>query len=225
MWMSEPVDPMLVHLYRGELNRSDTWRSRLDTTTNWALTTAAAVISFALSSREATHAIILAGGFLVLTFLVLEARRYRYYDLWIRRVRLLEDGLVAPVLRDDEPDREALRELASLMSRPRLDVSLLDAVGLRMRRTYGPIFLVLSAGWVFKIYEHPTHAESLAQAIERCRVGVIPATMVIALGTLVVLLLTALWVRSFRRPMPIGELRPRRQPRRPMAELFRLRRV
>ena len=29
-------------LYRGELGRSDRWRMRLDTTTNWALTTTAA---------------------------------------------------------------------------------------------------------------------------------------------------------------------------------------
>lgn len=48
---------------------------------------------------------------MVLTFLFMEARRYRYYDLWMRRVRLIEDGYGAPVLRREPVDDEALREL------------------------------------------------------------------------------------------------------------------
>ena len=35
----ELSDDALVQLYRGELGRSDRWRTRLDTTTNWALIT------------------------------------------------------------------------------------------------------------------------------------------------------------------------------------------
>src|SRR2546423_14051657 len=32
----------MVHFYRGEVQRSNTWRNRLDTTTNWAVITAGA---------------------------------------------------------------------------------------------------------------------------------------------------------------------------------------
>jgi uncharacterized membrane protein len=32
----------LIHFYRGEVQRSNTWRNRLDTTTNWAVLTAGA---------------------------------------------------------------------------------------------------------------------------------------------------------------------------------------
>ncbi len=36
----------LVHFYRGEVQRSNVWRSRLDATTNWAVITAGATLSF-----------------------------------------------------------------------------------------------------------------------------------------------------------------------------------
>lgn len=211
---------MLVHLLRGELHRSDTWRTRLDTTTNWALTSSAAVISFTFASVRAPHTILIAGGFLVLTFLFLEARRYRYYDLWIRRVRLLEDGFVAPALREEEPDRDALRELADLIDRPNLTVSGLDAAALRMRRTYAPIFLLLVAAWVFKLYEHPTNATSIEMMVDRAHIGPLSGPVVVVLGALVVAGLIALYAYSFRRPLPRGELRARRMGRRPVADIF-----
>ena len=36
----------MVHLYRGELQRATAWRSRLDNTTNWAVVTTGAALSF-----------------------------------------------------------------------------------------------------------------------------------------------------------------------------------
>src|SRR4028119_959467 len=40
----------MVHFYRGEVQRSNTWRNRLDTTTNWAVLTTGATLSFVFSS-------------------------------------------------------------------------------------------------------------------------------------------------------------------------------
>src|SRR5581483_3187748 len=40
----------MVHFYRGEIQRANTWRNRLDTTRNWAIVTTAGVISFALAA-------------------------------------------------------------------------------------------------------------------------------------------------------------------------------
>src|SRR5688572_8929634 len=100
-------DNAMAHLYRGHLGPSDRWRTRLDTTSNWALTTTAAVISFGFGSANATHVPLLVGIWMVVTFLVVEARRYRYYDLWNRRVRLLEDGYWAPLLRREPVDPDA----------------------------------------------------------------------------------------------------------------------
>ena len=40
----------LSHLYRGELYRSTVWRTRLDTTTNWAVLTTGIALSLTFSS-------------------------------------------------------------------------------------------------------------------------------------------------------------------------------
>jgi uncharacterized membrane protein len=42
----------MVHFYRGEMHRSQVWRTRLDTTTNWAVVTTAGLISFAFCCSE-----------------------------------------------------------------------------------------------------------------------------------------------------------------------------
>src|SRR5919201_3778373 len=78
----------IVHFYRGEIQRANTWRNRLDTTTNWAIITAGAAISFSLSDAGHHHGVLLINIALVLIFLTIEARRYRYYELVSYRVRL-----------------------------------------------------------------------------------------------------------------------------------------
>lgn len=216
-------DTVLVHLYRGELARSDTWRTRLDTTTNWALTVVAAVTSFSFASPRASHSILIIGVFLTWTFLLVEARRYRYYDLWIRRVRLLEDGFVASVLREEPPDPDALRELAELITRPRLGVSVWDAVGIRLRRTYGAILGVEAVAWLVKVVEHPVPARSAGEVVARARVGTVPGQVVAAVAVAGFLCAFGLYLRSFLRPLPPGELRARRRPYRPVSAIFRRR--
>jgi len=46
-------------LYRAEIQRANTWRNRLDTTTNWAILCASAAITFALSEPSRHHGVIL----------------------------------------------------------------------------------------------------------------------------------------------------------------------
>src|SRR5881628_1276105 len=140
-------DAALAQLYRGEVGRSDRWRSRLDTTTNWALTTTAAVISFGFGSASTSHVPLLVGLWMVLTFLFIEARRYRYYDLWNRRLRLLEDGYWAPLLRGEPVDPDAMRELALELERPTLQLSLFAALQTRLQRAYGSLVVVLFCTW------------------------------------------------------------------------------
>ena len=90
------VNTAMVHFYRGEVQRSNTWRNRLDTTTNWAVLTAGATLSFAFSSPNNPHFVIPINSILVAIFLLMEARRYRYYEIWASRVRVLETGYFAP---------------------------------------------------------------------------------------------------------------------------------
>lgn len=209
------VSPMVMaHLFRGELSRSDTWRTRLDNTTNWALTTTAAVISFAFSSAEASHVVLLMGFWMVATFLVIEARRYRYYDLWNRRVRLMEGGYWSPLIRREPVDPDAMRELAQELSRPQIQLSLFSAIATRMNRAYGAILLVLLASWFVKVYSHPKSAKSWDEFLLRAHVGPIAGGFVVTFLTLLSGVFLLAFITALVARPPLGELRPRPRSRR-----------
>ena len=215
------TDMVMAQLYRGELGRSDRWRMRLDTTTNWALTTTAFVISYSFSAAGISHVPLLVGIWMVVTFLGLEARRYRYYDLWNRRLRLLEHGFWGPLLRHEPEDPDAMRELANELERPALRLSMRSAVSTRLNRTYGRILMVMLAAWFIKIWAHPGTAGSVEELVGRAHVGFIPGWLVlggVAAGTLVA---AALYAASFVGRAPLGELRPvPRSRRRALWEAF-----
>jgi uncharacterized membrane protein len=200
---------VMAHVFRGELSRSDTWRTRLDTTTNWALTTTAAVISFAFSSPASSHVVLLVGVWMVASFLMIEARRYRYYDLWNRRVRLIEGGYWSPLLRREPVDPDALRELANEMSRPQIQLSLFSAVAVRMNRAYGPILLVLLISWFVKLYGHPHIVRSWDEFLERGHIGPLPGLMVVVILFIMTLFVVFAIITAMVTRPPLGELKPR----------------
>jgi uncharacterized membrane protein len=207
-------DAAMAQLYRGELSRSDKWRTRLDTTSNWALTTTAAVISFGFANENNPHVTFIVGIWMVITFLLIEARRYRYYDLWNRRVRLLEDGYWAPMLRREPVDPDAMRELAVELSRPQIQLSLFSAISTRLNRAYGPILLVLLMAWFVKVYSHPWPVTSFREFVQRAHVGPVPGAFIMGLISVVSLLAAYLFISSFFTRSPLGELRPRPRSRR-----------
>lgn len=202
-------DTAMAHLYRGELGRSDRWRTRLDTTTNWALTTTAAVISFGFANTGTSHITMLVGIWMVTTFLLIEARRYRYYDLWNRRLRLLEDGYWAPMLRHEPIDPDAMKELALELSRPQIQLSLFSAVSTRLNRAYGPILLVLLLTWFVKVFSHPEPASTFTEFLDRARVGPIPGALIMTVLAVITFFYVALLIGSFFARAPLGELRMR----------------
>lgn len=215
-----PMDAGMAHLFRGELSRSDTWRTRLDTTTNWAITTTAAVISFSFANPQVPHVTLLVGIWMVVSFLLIEARRYRYYDLFNRRVRLMEDGYWAPMLRREPIDPDAIRELASELARPQIQLSLFSAISTRLNRAYGPILFVLVVTWFVKVFTHPTLPTSVREFTQRARIGFVPGFIVMVLLGLGGMLLVYLFVASFVVRAPLGELRTRPRTRRRMFESF-----
>lgn len=207
-------DTAMAHLYRGELGRADRWRTRLDTTTNWALTVTAAVISFTFSNINAPPVTLLAGLWLVLTFLVIEARRYRYYDFFNRRLRLLEDGYWAPLLRQEPIDPDAIRELARELERPQLVLSLSSALSVRLNRAYGPILLILLLTWFVKVYSTPRAPMDWQEFFDRAHVGPISGQAVTVVVLLCTLTAMGLFILSFFTRAPLGELRTRPRTRR-----------
>jgi uncharacterized membrane protein len=76
-------------------------------------------------------------GLLVTVFLVFEARRYRYFNVWRARARLLETDFYAPMLRGEglRVDSGWTRLLAQDYIAPRYHISFARAIGRRLRRT------------------------------------------------------------------------------------------
>jgi uncharacterized membrane protein len=98
----------LAHLYRGEMYRSKVWRTRLDATTNWAVATTGIAMSVTFSSAEASVLPVVLVSLLVAVFLIFEGRRYRYFDIWRTRVRIMEVSFYGPILRGQGLHEEQL---------------------------------------------------------------------------------------------------------------------
>src|SRR5262249_10724561 len=176
----------LAHLYRGEVYRSTVWRTRLDSSTNWAVVTTGIALSATYSNAEASPLPMVLVGLLVSVFLLFEARRYRYFNVWRARARLLETDFYAPMLRGEgvgvESDWTDL--LAKDYVTPRYHLSFTRAVGRRLRRTYGWIFAIQAIAYYGKLAIHPTPLVTFADLWERAAIGPIPGGAVVAAGVL-----------------------------------------
>src|SRR3954453_21228125 len=95
-------DPTYVnamsHFYRGELGRIMVWRQRLDATTSWAITVTSSIFTVAFSIRDVPHIIFFFNIAIVAMLLWIEARRYRFYDAFRARVRMLEAHFLVPIV-------------------------------------------------------------------------------------------------------------------------------
>ncbi|SDI25471.1 DUF2270 domain-containing protein [Aliiruegeria lutimaris] len=174
----------LAHLYRGEVYRSTIWRTRLDTTTNWSIVSLGAALSISFSSSEASSLPLLLVGLLISTMMVLEARRYRYFNVWRARARYLEVHLYAPMLQDGDlhTEKDWQKVLAEDYWRPDYHVSLLTAMGRRIRRNYLWILTVQMVAYIGKLVIHPTSATSIREVIDRADTGPIPGELILGVG-------------------------------------------
>jgi hypothetical protein len=122
----------------------------------------------------------------VLLFLLIEARRYRYYELWSYRVRLMETnyyaGLLAPPFL---PHSDWAEKLTESLNKPSFPISLSEAFGRRYRRNYAFMFFILAIGWVLKVLMHPTPANSVDDFLQNAAVGPVPGWLMVLLGVAV----------------------------------------
>lgn len=164
----------MAHLYRGEVHRMKLWRERLDRTTNWAVLLLAAVLTWAFTNASNPHYVLLIGNLAVGLFLVIEARRYRAYDMWRSRVRTLQRNVFAVGL---DPTREPADDwrprLAADYYQPALKISAEEAIAHRLRRVYLPLLAILNGAWVLRVT-----AFGPAEWPASATVGVIPGTVV-----------------------------------------------
>ncbi len=190
----------VAHLYRGEVYRSTIWRTRLDTTTNWAVVTLGVALSISFASPEASPLPLVLVGVLIILFLMLEARRYRYFNVWRARCRWLENHFYAPMLYDGDLHLEEnwQKTLAEDYLKPKYHISMLIAIGRRIRRNYLWILLIQSMAFAGKLAVHPTAVENLDQAIARADVGPLPGELVIVIGIFYVLVWAGIALWSYR---------------------------
>ena len=164
----------MSHFYRGEVGRIMVWRQRLDTTTTWAITSTCTIFTVAFSFKEVPHLIFFFNLAIVLMMLWIEARRYRFYDAFRARVRMIEAHFIVPVLMRQEPKLEGnwRKLVAEDLLVPAFKVSMFESIGRRLKRNYAFISIIILTAWITKIFIHPpagiekiTNLETLYNAL------------------------------------------------------------
>jgi uncharacterized membrane protein len=198
----------LIHLYRAEVGRMTAYRQRLDTTTNWGITSSALVTTFALGNNQISHAAFLFLMFINFFFLVVEARRFRVYEAARFRVLLLEHYFYPEVLGEPVPPRwvdSLLDSLKTPFSYP--SVGILGAMGWRLRRNYVWVYLIVLMTWIAKLNleQGPLDpGQPLVDLIYRASIGSLPGPLVVAAVFLFYVLITAVAVLA-ERTYPMGD--------------------
>jgi uncharacterized membrane protein len=180
---------ILAHFHRAEIGRMAGWRERIDLTSNWAITVVAAMLSLSLSTPTAHHGVLLFAMLLVLLLLFIEARRYRFFDVYRGRVRQLERHYFSPIF---APGAEASSNWASLLGQgllqPRFLMTHQAAVSRRLRRNYIWMFAILLLAWALKILTPKLQEEgirtelvrSFGDIFENAALGPLPGWAVLA---------------------------------------------
>lgn len=201
-----------AHLYRGELYQTNVWRGRLDATTNWAVVTTGITLSVTFSSAEASPVPLLLASWIVAAFLFLEARRYRYYDIFRVRLKVLEINLYAPMLEGEgfRTDNRWNFLLAQNYRKWNFHIRFLEAFGFRLRRNYAWLFIIHLACYVGKVIVHPAPLESLGMLWPRMAIGPISGGFVLAVivlfhGGWIAIALLTMWGQRAVAPPKSGQ--------------------
>jgi uncharacterized membrane protein len=188
----------LAHLYRGEVYRSTVWRTRLDTTTNWAVVTLGVALSITFSSPDASPLPLLLVGVLIILFLSLEARRYRMFNVWRARSRWLEKHFYVPMLIDGDLHTEDDWQdaLAEDYRNPKYHVTYAMALARRVRSNYLWILLIQTLAYCGKLIVHPTPVGGWSDFVARADIGPFPGELVLVVGAIYILswIALAIWV-------------------------------
>src|SRR5260370_38311273 len=144
----------LCIFWRGERGGMVVGRQRGDRTTNWAIPSRTAIITIAFSTRAVPHIIFFFNLAIVAVLLWIEARRYRFYDAFRARVRMLEAHFLVPMVMEN---RELLQgEWKNLVCEdlilPCFKITKLEAIGRRMKRNYMFICILILIAWLTKIF-------------------------------------------------------------------------
>ncbi|MBQ0824711.1 MULTISPECIES: DUF2270 domain-containing protein [Microvirga] len=180
---------VMAHYHRAEIARMAGWRDRIDRTTNWAITVVAAMLSVSLSTPTAHHGVLIFAMVLVLLLLVIEARRYRFFDVYRNRVRRMERNYFAQIFSPEEgTTADWVQKLGDDLRRPLFLTSTSQALSRRLRRNYCWMFLILLFAWIVKttfirMQENAVDAHlvtSMEEWVRNAAIGPVPGWAVIA---------------------------------------------
>ncbi|GAB3686295.1 DUF2270 domain-containing protein [Salinarchaeum chitinilyticum] len=143
----------ITHLYRAEVDRETSWRQRMDSSTNWAVTVIAGILAYSFSSDQVSHSILLVGIGIGVVFLLIEARRFQRYDVWRSRVRSMQQNFFANALDPSRgvEHRDWRRQLSEDYRNPAAGISLRGALAHRLRRVYLPLLTGILLVWVLRL--------------------------------------------------------------------------
>lgn len=207
----------MSHFHRAEIARMAGWRDRLDRTTNWAITVVAAMLSVSLSTPNAHHGVLLFAMLLVLLLLWIEARRYRFFDVYRTRVRQFERYYFAQIF-SPQPDFASDWQyvLGEGLRTPKFLISHRVAFARRLQRNYIYMFLILLLAWVLKLSTPGLQFDgadfdfvrSLREAVANATLGPVPGWFVIALVAVfnAALLATALFADGDEGELAYGNV-------------------
>jgi uncharacterized membrane protein len=186
------------HFHRAEIARMAGWRDRIDRTTNWAITVVAAMLSLSLSTSSAHHGVLIFAMLLVLLLLWIEARRYRFFDVYRARVRQFERHYFAQIFSPRE-DHSAnwLAIVGESLRTPKFHISHWAAFARRLRRNYIHMFTILLIAWVLKISTPSLQNEVPGGLVHTAAESVSNATLGLLPGWLVAAIVTAFYVTLF----------------------------
>ncbi len=180
---SSDFTQIITHMYRAEVQRAYNWRRRLDRTTEWSIVILSAITTWAFSDPQRGHELILGVLIFMGTLLWIESRRYRYYNVWLGRIKALEENFIARTLypKDKVSSRAWMKTLANDLRHPQFKIPLWIAVAHRLRRVYFWLFSVTTMLWLGKLAIHPYSIPDFATMIERAGILSIPGYVVFPL--------------------------------------------
>jgi uncharacterized membrane protein len=164
------------------------------------------MLSITLASPSNDHGVLLFGMVLCLLLLIIESRRYRHFDVYRRRVRLLERNYYSRIFqRENVPDERWVESMATDLRSPMFSMTTSEAISRRLRRNYIWIFLVLLIAWILKVFNISAvgHQWFSYELVSKAALGPVPGSFVAGAVTLFYCLVTVWTFRSIKRE---GEL-------------------
>jgi len=198
---SDHSQTFMIHFFRSEASRETALRQRLDVTANGAVLVTGGVISFAFSSPDVSHFVLMVNIVLIFIFLQIEARRYQVYAMLNYRVRLIEKSYIAPLFNQLATKPKDIRH------QPYVDSALIDsllnykppisrrqAIAWRIRRNYIFIFVITYVAWFGKLLTGQTTPSLVEHINQKASIGSISGIIVAFVFTGVLL---TIWFISF----------------------------